>query len=144
MAIGGSKGQFFSQINITPLTDVFLVLMVMMMLLAPITNVTGFTVFPPSPAVSRNYHGPRIKVEVAESGQIMINGNTLASPDTAQITAAIEVEQKKVGKKDIPLILICSPDATQKYVVAVMDAAAEAGIKELEFVQASLKRPGRA
>src|ERR1700722_20197739 len=81
MAIGGSKGQFFSQINITPLTDVFLVLMVMMMLLAPITNVTGFTVFPPSPAVSRNYHGPRIKVEVAESGQIMINGNTLASPD---------------------------------------------------------------
>jgi hypothetical protein len=48
--------------------------------------------------------------------------------------AAIEVEQKKVGKKDIPLNLICSPDATQKYVVAVMDAAAEAGIKEIEFI----------
>lgn len=132
MAIDSSKGQLFSQINVTPLTDVFLVLMVMMMLFAPITNVTVFKIDPPSPKVGWNYNGPRIKVEIMGSGQITINGHTLSSSDTAQITAAIEEEQKKVGKKDIPLNLICSPEATQKYAVGVMDAAAAAGIKEME------------
>ena len=35
MAFGSKKGKLFTEINITPLTDIFLVLLIIMMVVAP-------------------------------------------------------------------------------------------------------------
>ena len=48
MAIGGRAGEVFTEINVTPLTDVFLVLLVIMILIAPLVNTTVLKVEPPS------------------------------------------------------------------------------------------------
>ena len=137
MAIGGRAGEVFTEINVTPLTDVFLVLLVIMILIAPLVNQTVLKVEPPSQGAAKPQpedKGPKISVEVTAQGQVKINDKTLNTPDSTQIAAAIQEEQTKAGKKDIPLNLSSDADALQKYVVAVMDAAAGSGIKQLRVL----------
>ena len=137
MAIGGRAGEVFTEINVTPLTDVFLVLLVIMILIAPLVNQTVLKVEPPSQGAAKpapEDKGPKINVEVTAAGQVKINDKTLSNPDTTQIAQCIQDEQTKAGKKDLPLNLASDADALQKYVVAVMDAAAGAGIKQLRVL----------
>jgi biopolymer transport protein ExbD len=136
MAIGGRSGELFCDINVTPLTDVFLVLLVIMILIAPLVNQTVLKVDPPAygPAPkTQDDKAPHINVDVSRTGQIKVNNQVVPS-DTAGVSAAIKAEQAKAGKKDIPLNLSADADALQKYVVAVMDAAAGSGIKQMRVL----------
>lgn len=136
MAIGGRAGEVFTEINVTPLTDVFLVLLVIMILIAPLVNTTVLKVEPPKRGGSPSppSKGPKIDVTVTASGQIMLNGKPVNPPDTTGVAAAIKSEQTAAGQTDIPLNLQSEGDALQKYVVAVMDAAAGCGIKQLNVL----------
>lgn len=136
MAIGGRAGETFSDINVTPLTDVFLVLLVIMILIAPLVNTTVLKVEPPtsSPSNAPPPKGPKMDVNVTAGGQITINGANVNPPDTMGVANAIKAEQQKAGQQDIPLNLSADGDALQKYVVAVMDAAAGCGIKQLHVM----------
>ena len=95
MAMGGRTGETFTEINVTPLTDVFLVLLVIMILVAPLVNQTVLKVDPPQQSSS---------------------------------------QQQKASNNDLPLNLQSDADALQKHVVAVMDAAAGAGIKRMRVL----------
>jgi hypothetical protein len=64
----------------------------------------------------------------------MLNGKAVNPPDTLGVAAAIKQEQTNAGQTDIPLNLQSEGDALQKYVVAVMDAAAGCGIKQLRVL----------
>jgi biopolymer transport protein ExbD/biopolymer transport protein TolR len=131
MAIGGRAGESFSEINVTPLTDVFLVLLVIMILIAPLVNQTVLKVDPPSSGPAKQQppdKGPKIDVEVLTSGIVKINGQSFPQPDTMTIARAIQAEQTKLGKQDLPLNLSAEGDSLQKFNVAVMDAAAGCGI----------------
>lgn len=136
MAIGGRAGQVFTDINVTPLTDVFLVLLVIMILIAPLVNQTVLKVEPPNPNAAKPpppKDEPHIDVDVAASGQVTVNKRPVAG-DTMSIAAAIKAEQEKAGKTNIPLNLQADPESLQKYVVAVMDAAAGLKIKQLRML----------
>lgn len=137
MAIGGRAGESFTEINVTPLTDVFLVLLVIMILIAPLVNQTVLKVDPPSAGPSKakdDDKGPKLNVEVTAAGQIRLNNNPVNPPDSQGVAVAIKAEQAKAGKTDIPLMLTAEGDARQKYVVAVMDAAAGCGIHNLRVM----------
>lgn len=136
MAIGGRAGEVFTEINVTPLTDVFLVLLVIMILIAPLVNTTVLKVEPPSRGGSPSppSKGPKIDVTVTAQNQILLNGKNVNPPDTAGVAAMIKQEQTTAGQTDIPLNLQSESDALQKYVVAVMDAAAGCGIKQLRVL----------
>lgn len=139
MAIGGRAGETFTDINVTPLTDVFLVLLVIMILVAPLVNQTVLKVDPPQ-APSANQvkppeeKGPKIKVDVSAQGIVTINGAAVQPADSFTIQTRIAAEQQKAGTPDLPLELQSDADAQQKYVVAVMDAAAGAGIKRMRIL----------
>jgi biopolymer transport protein ExbD/biopolymer transport protein TolR len=136
MAMGGKAGEVFTEINVTPLTDVFLVLLVIMILIAPLVNQTVLKIEPPSTntaAQPKSDKDQAINVEVTEQNQIKLNGQTVPG-DTLSVMRAIKGEQDKAGKKDIPLNLSSDGDALQKYVVTVMDAAAGSGIKQLRIL----------
>lgn len=47
MAMGSASGEEFSEINVTPLTDVFLVLLVIMILIAPLIDKSELSIKPP-------------------------------------------------------------------------------------------------
>jgi|SRR5579883_2155199 len=137
MAMGGRTGESFTEINVTPLTDVFLVLLVIMILVAPLVNQTVLKVDPPGPAShtpQKDVEKNKIDVQVLSSGQVKVNGQVINPPDTMNIQQAIHNEQLKAGSEDLPLNLASEPDAMQKYVVAVMDAAAGAGIKRMRVL----------
>jgi biopolymer transport protein ExbD len=135
MAMGGKAGEVFTEINVTPLTDVFLVLLVIMILIAPLVNQAVLKVEPPSQGAAKpnEEKGPKIDVHVAANGTITLNGQVVDNT-TEGIARAIQAEQQKAGKQDIPVNLQSDADALQKYVVAVMDAAAGCKIKQLRVL----------
>lgn len=139
MAMGGRSGESFTDINVTPLTDVFLVLLVIMILVAPLVNQTVLKVDPPpatstAPQDKKEDPGPKIRVDISAAGIVTINNNPINPPDSLSIQKAIQAEQTRAGKADIPLELQSDADAQQKYVVAVMDAAAGANIKQMRVL----------
>jgi biopolymer transport protein ExbD len=142
MAMGGRTGETFTEINVTPLTDVFLVLLVIMILIAPLVNQTVLKVDPPqasaNPQQKQDPNKEKIDVDVLASGIIKINGTPVpaSSPENLsfQIQQMIQQEQQKFGKQDLPLNLSSEPDSVEKNVVAVMDAAAGAGIKQMRVL----------
>lgn len=77
----GSR-QNFSEINITPLTDVFLVLLVIMFLIAPLLDdQTSLKIDPPSARSSNSSnvseHSKAISIELNKNGEIAVNGEVL-------------------------------------------------------------------
>ncbi len=136
MAMGGKAGEVFTEINVTPLTDVFLVLLVIMILIAPLVNQAVLKVDPPGgppPNKTQEDKDTKINVDVSKSGEIKINGKVVQA-ETAAVMAAIQGIQAEAGKKDLPLILNSDEDALQKWVVAVMDGAAGCNIKKMSIM----------
>ena len=136
MAIGGKAGAVFTEINVTPLTDVFLVLLVIMILIAPQANQTVLKVeLPSGPSpISQAKQDKNISVDVLSSGVVKVNEHTMNAPDAATIAAAIKAGYDRIGKPDVQLNLSSDAGALQKYVVGVMDAAAGCGIKNLRVM----------
>lgn len=137
MAMGGKAGETFTEINVTPLTDVFLVLLVIMILIAPLVNQAVLKVSPPTishdppPPDDKR---PKINVDVLANGEIHLNDVNIVPPETPKIMEAIKAEQAKAQQEKLPLILNSEEDALQKSVVAVMDAAAGCKIEEMSVL----------
>ena len=144
MAFGssGSGGrQTFSDINITPLTDVFLVLLIIMILIAPLINQSSLKVEPPVAQHGKaEQQNKTITVEVSKEGVIAVNGVKISDGSTpieniqGLVSNAIKSEFNKMGTKDIPIAVRADQESRQKYVVGVLDAAAGAGVKKLRIV----------
>lgn len=144
MAFGssGSGGrQNFSEINITPLTDVFLVLLIIMILIAPLINQSSLKVEPPVAQHGKaEQKNKTITVEVSKEGIIAVNGIKISDSRTpveklqSLVSDALKSEFKKAGTKDIPVAIRADQESRQKYVVAVLDAAAGSGVKKLRIV----------
>jgi biopolymer transport protein ExbD len=138
MSLYNSKNQAFNQINITPLTDVMLVLLVIMILVAPLTSNTVLKIAVPQKGTStaNNQKDDSLKISVRSDGTVKFQGQTLSSNDSKSIQTQLEAEQKRLGSKDLSIELQADPLSQQKHVVAVMDAAAGAGVTRLTFLPA--------
>ena len=67
MSIGAVSGQEFTEINVTPLTDVFLVLLVIMILIAPLIDKSELKIKPPET------HNAKSRKKVRAYQLILIN-----------------------------------------------------------------------
>lgn len=140
---GGGNRQTFSEINITPLTDVFLVLLIIMILIAPMMNQSSLKVEPPIAQHGKSDQQNKIvTIEVSKDGVIAINGKIISDSQTAPekiqglVSDAMKVEFEKIGQPpdEIPVAVKADEEARQKYVVAVLDAAAGNKVKKLRIV----------
>ena len=138
----GSGGrQTFSEINITPLTDVFLVLLIIMILIAPLINQSSLKVEPPVAQHGKaEQQNKTITVEVSKEGIIAVNGIRISDDKTpieriqGLVSDALKSEFTKMGSKNIPVSVRADQESRQKYVVGVLDAAAGVGVKKLRIV----------
>jgi len=108
-----------------------------MILVAPLVNQTVLKVDPPQASSSQPQkpdNEAKLDFYVSSAGVVKLNGQAISPPDSQTIQQAIHNEQQKQGKDDLPLNLSSDGDAMQKYVVAVMDAAAGAGIKRMRVL----------
>ncbi len=117
----------FSEINITPLTDIFLVLLIIMMVIAPMLDSQGLKLAVPTVSPSKDVtQDPKaITVEINASGQYTIQNQAIAP----------EALQQKLfqSKSQYPDGLVISTDGKAHHgaLVTVMDAARSAGIEKI-------------
>lgn len=138
----GAVGEEFSEINVTPLTDVFLVLLVIMILIAPLIDKSELKIKPPETKNAKKVDESKgISIDIDKNEKIAINGTFVDSQDPEVIKQKITDILKSLGHQegDVPCTLNADGDTQERAVVAVMTAAAQAGIKKMRVatIQAS-------
>ena len=133
--VGGQSGQTFDEINVTPLTDVFLVLLVIMILIAPIIDKSDLKIKPPETRNARKDDASRgISIDIDKEGRISLNSKQIPPGETVEVLQEkISDFIKKVGKAPdtIPVTVNADGDARQRDIVPIMSAAANCGIKHM-------------
>ena len=146
MAFGSSGNQEeFSEINITPLTDVFLILFLIMIVIAPLINQTALKLDPPKAKNGQNVSSKAkaIILEISKEGLIAINGKKLSEEpfEAEDVNPAVTQELKAIMEDpkfaESPLNIVADAETTQKYVVGAMDAAAGLGLIKMSIVTVS-------
>ena len=121
----------FTEINITPLTDVFLVLLIMMMVLTPLLDSQGLSLSAPSIEASSSVpkESKAITIRVAPEGHFFIDAEEIYSSQF--IT---RIEQMKESHPD-GLVVLIAPDALHGDLVKVLDAAKQSHLKKIAVVR---------
>ncbi len=120
----------FNEINITPLTDIFLVLLIIMMVIAPLLDEQGLNLTVPENVSAEKVKESKIlTVLVDEQGQYFINEQTVLATELGKVI--------KASLKDYPdgLMIQTDGDATHGAIVKLMDEARNAGVKNISVSQ---------
>lgn len=122
----------FNEINITPLTDIFLVLLIIMMVIAPMLDQQGLNLTVPENVAEEQVQNKETKimtVMVDEDDKFYIDGEEI-SP------ANLESSIKSLAK-DYPDGLLIKTDADSSHgaMVKVMDSARNSGITSISVDQ---------
>ena len=120
----------FNEINITPLTDIFLVLLIIMMVIAPLLDEQGLNLTVPENVEAEQIKESKIlTVSVTADGEYIINDESVA-PDNLGETIKASLEEYPDG-----LMIQSDGDATHGAVVKLMDEARNAGVKNISISQ---------
>ena len=125
------KRQTFNEINITPLTDIFLVLLIIMMVIAPILDQQGISLAVPEyvEKSSIDKEAKLITVTVTQDNKYLINDNEILETDL--LATIKEMSQEKSDG----LLIQASGDSTHQSVVRLMDNARNAGVQSISIVE---------
>lgn len=117
-----------SEINITPLTDVMLVLLVIFMVTTPLIMTESFKVKLPKAVSSTSETGKGVIIAVNEAGEINLNGRLLAADG---LSGALRAEFQRGAEKTV--VIKADGRARHSVIVKVLDAAKMAGADKLSI-----------
>ena len=124
------KGKLFTEINITPLTDIFLVLLIIMMVIAPLLDEQGLNLTVPENVAAEKVKQSKIlTVMVDEQGQYFINDEIVSASDLGKV-----IKSSIVNYPD-GLMIQSDGEATHGSIVKLMDEARNAGVKNISVSQ---------
>ena len=126
MAIKSGKNAMFTEINITPLTDIFLVLLIIMMVVAPTFQSISNDVTIPEVNNGASIEEKNAVVSVTKDGRIFLN-DTLVNIDNL----AVELEKIKPTVQKQEVVVRADEKAKSSIIMDIMDAAQEAQYKKL-------------
>lgn len=96
MAFGNKKKQkLFTEINITPLTDIFLVLLIIMMVVAPSFQSMDNAVDVPEVNNGVNIEDSKVTVSVIRDGTMFINGEQVSASNLTDKLIAAKGDMEK-------------------------------------------------
>lgn len=131
---GNKHKESFSEINITPLTDIFLVLLIIMMVIAPLLDQQGLNLAVPQIGVPDQKKDFKvITVDIDTAGKLNIDGKVI---EKDKLIPTIKSMQKE--KKD-GLIIEADPESKHQDVVFVMDAARSAGVENISLMEKQMQ-----
>ena len=124
-----ATAQPMSEINVTPLVDVMLVLVVIFILAAPLLAGSLRLELPRAQGASPGAAAATLQIEMARSGQLALNG---APVDEAQLPARLQAIARVNPSTEIAL----RADAAVPYgrVAWLMGVAQTAGLSRIAFV----------
>lgn len=120
----------FDQINLTPLTDVFLVLLVVLMLLTPLMDRSILKMADTGGHNCGKSELNQITVDVDPSGKIVIDGENMRFTDSLFLQKQL-ARIKGKSSKECSVLIRSKELSKHGDVVAVMDAACGAGIAQV-------------
>jgi biopolymer transport protein TolR len=137
MDVGGAKGGPKSDINVTPLVDVMLVLLIIMMLIAPMLQ-KGVPVTLP---VADNTVD---KPETQNQTVVAVDSKNKFYVDGLQVERAIladRVKTKLEDKTERIVLIKGDQDASYSAIMAAMDDLRKAGIEDIGLITERKNKP---
>lgn len=136
------KGKLFTEINITPLTDIFLVLLIIMMVVAPtfqsVDNAISVPEINSGVAIEQN----KVEVAITKEGLMFINGKQinseqlvdelLALKDTIEKPEVVVKADSKVKSSEIMKVMNAAQDAEYKKLIVAGEPLSKKEQKELK------------
>jgi biopolymer transport protein TolR len=136
----GKSGGVKSDINVTPLVDVMLVLLIIMMIVAPMLQ-KGVDVKLPVAANTTDKPETQDQTVVAVSadGRLFLNSVEVPENDLVRrVTDALESKKAKI------VLIKADEDAPYGRVMAAMDSLRKAQVEDMGLVTEKKVRPGQA
>lgn len=126
------RRQTFNEINITPLTDIFLVLLIIMMVIAPMLDQQGLNLAIPD-YVEKTQDTPKenkiLTVTVSADNKYYIDENEVAETDLFNT-----IKERAATLTD-GLMIQAEGDSQHGCVVKLMDTARNAGVKSISLME---------
>ena len=121
----------FNEINITPLTDIFLVLLIIMMVIAPLLDQHGLNLAVPE-VVNQEQIAKDAKImnfSVTDDNKYLFDGQEIAAADLESTVSA--------HVKDYPdgLLIQVDDNADHGTVVKLMDSARNVGVTSISLAR---------
>ena len=140
MDVGGARGGVKSDINVTPLVDVMLVLLIIMMLIAPMLQ-AGAAVNKPEAAngVDKPDTQDQTVVAIDSRGHFYVN----AIPVADQTDLVPRVQRALEDKKEKIVYLKGDKDAKYSAIMDAMDAFRKAQIENIALITEPKTKPGQ-
>lgn len=126
MAIKSGKNALFTEINITPLTDIFLVLLIIMMVVAPTFQDADSSITMPEINSGISIEQKNATISVSKAGDLYLNGTAIKKEELVQALVALkpELEEPEVVVK-------ADTQVKSSEIMNIMNAAQEAEFKKL-------------
>ena len=126
MAIKSGRKALFTEINITPLTDIFLVLLIIMMVVAPTFQSVDNSITIPEINSGNSIEQGRVVVSVTKDGTIFIDTKKTT---TSALTSDLEAVR---GDSENPELVVRADEKVKSSIIMeIMDAAQDAHYKKL-------------
>lgn len=128
MSIKTAKGKdaLFTEINITPLTDIFLVLLIIMMVVAPTFQSMDNSISVPEINSGVTIEQKNATVSVTHDGKMYINGKQI-QPES--LTSELLAIKDSLEKKEV--VVKADEKAKSAEIMKIMDCAKEAEFTKL-------------
>ncbi len=126
MAIKSGKKALFTEINITPLTDIFLVLLIIMMVVAPTFQSVDNSISIPEVNSGTAIEQGKVVVSVTKDGTIYVDGRR-----TSISMLSNDLEALKGESKNPEVVVKADEKVKSSVILDIMDAAQDAQYKKL-------------
>ena len=126
MSIKSGKKALFTDINITPLTDIFLVLLIIMMVVAPTFQSIDNTITIPEINSGNSIEQGKVVVSVTKDGTIFVDSKKIS-----QGMLLKELENVRGDSENPELVVKADEKVKSSIIMEIMDAAQDAKYKKL-------------
>jgi len=126
MSIKSGKKAVFSEINITPLTDIFLVLLIIMMVVAPTFQSIDNAITIPEINSGTSIEQGKTVVSVTKDGAIYVD-----TKKTSMDRLRADLEATKGSEENAELVVKADEKVKSSVIMEIMDAAQDTHYKKL-------------
>ena len=127
MGIKTGKKALFTEINITPLTDIFLVLLIIMMVVAPTFQSVDNSITIPEVNSGTSIEQGKVIVSVTKDGTIYVDSKKSSEGFLVHDLESV----KPTGDAPAELVVKADEKVKSSVIMMIMDAAQEAEYKKL-------------
>ena len=132
MAVGGSKGASMSDINVTPMADIMIVLLIIFMVITPMLQKGVDVKLPMAGNTKERKDEPKtIMVAIKKDGTVFLNQVKVGNPAT-ELTNLIKERLEEVQDK----VIYLKGDEGIEYgkIMEVMDLVRAGGVEEVALI----------